>query len=184
MVLNPTLRKYSKPIRYAEIAIVTILAAFAFSTYRELTVLRKFPVALPTYEFDIAGPPDPGSVVQTRGTWIAESGMPEPLQTTTIECRNSTMRCVESTAEVIFVSGKGLLDASLTQFEVDRWSDKEIVAKPRADRCATRTLVLDLVDKRARSRVSPNPGESQCKEGRDRNLELVAGYKVRADALK
>ena len=181
MDLSPKLLKF---IRYGEIATVGVLMAFAWLTYRELTALRKFPVALPTYEFEVTGAADPSGVVLTRGTWIAESGIPEPLQTTSIECRYATMRCAESTAAVVFVDNKGLLEATSTQFEIDHWTDKEVAAKPRVDRCTTRTLVLELAEKRARSHVSPNVGEHNCKEERDRILDLVTGYKVGANAAQ
>ncbi|HUL96334.1 MAG TPA: hypothetical protein VLT89_10000 [Usitatibacter sp.] len=168
-----------KWIRYGEIAIVVILLAFALLTYRELDALRKHPVALPMYEFDVSGGADPSGTVTTRGTWIAEGGIPEPIQTTTIQCRYATMHCVESTAAVVMVSGKGLLEATSTQFDIERWDDKQISAKPLAQRCLTRTLVLQLNEKRARSHITPNPDAQNCKEERDRNLELVTGYRVK-----
>ena len=168
-------------IRYAEIAIVLVLGIIAFITWRELSELRKAPVALPNYEFEISGGSDAGNVVQTRGTWISEKGIPDSLQTITIECRRQAMRCAESAAEVVFVEGKGVLESRLTDFEVDHWNDKEIVAKPYSDRCMKRTLSLDLVQKRAKSHVNPVTDDSaRCRRAqRERSLELVAGYKLK-----
>ena len=167
-------------IRYAEVAIVLVLGIIAFITWRELNDLRKAPVALPNYEFEISAGRDAGNVVQTRGTWISEKGIPDSLQTTTLECRKATMRCAESSAEVVFVEGKGVLESRLTEFEVDQWTDKEIVAKPSTNRCMTRTLSLDLVQKRAKSHVNPVTDDSgRCKPQRERSLELVAGYKLK-----
>ena len=168
-----------KAIRYAEMGIVVVLLFFALLTYRELSALRKFPVVLPTYQFESTGGADPAGFVVTRGTWTADSGKPEPLATITIECRYASMQCIESAATVVFMDGKGLLEAKSTQFDVDHWNDKEIVAKPLNDRCFSRTLRLELAEKRALSHISPNTGETNCRVERDRNLELVAGYRMR-----
>jgi len=173
-VLSRAAQQY---VRIAEIAIVVVLGIIAFITWRELSELRKAPVALPNYEFESI---ERGDVVQTRGTWMSDKGIPDSLQTTTLECRRTAMRCAESSAAVVFVDGKGVLESRLTEFEVDRWTDKEIVAKPYSDRCLTRTLSLDLVQKRARSHVNPVTDDSgRCRPQRERSLELVAGYKLK-----
>jgi hypothetical protein len=176
--MKPLLTSY---VRLAEIVVVLILLGFALLTYRELTDLRKVPVSLPNYEFDISSPPDSGPVVVTRGTWISASGIPEKLQTTTIECRKGTMRCMQSAAVIVFIEGRGLMESTQTEFEVERWNDKEIVTKATGDSCSARTLMLDLVEKRARSRVTMKRELSRCPEGNDRTLDLVAGYKARAE---
>ena len=164
-------------IRYGEIAVVAALLAFALVTYLELSQLRRAPVALPNYEFDVSGGEDP--VVRTRGTWICGGGIPGPVQTTTIECKKSTMRCTESSAAIVFLEGKGLLESKLTDFEVDQWTDKQITAKPVTDRCNVRSLSLDLVQQHALSRISANGDDSRCEKVPDKSYELVAGYKVR-----
>jgi hypothetical protein len=176
-VLSRAAQQY---VRYAEVAIVLVLGIIAFITWRELDDLRKAPVALPNYEFDVSTGADAGNVVQTRGTWISEKGIPDSLQTITLECRKPTMRCTESSAAVVFVEGRGVLESRLMDFEVDHWNDKEIVAKPYTDRCMTRTLALDLRQKRARSHVNPITDDSgRCRPQRERSLELVAGYKLK-----
>jgi hypothetical protein len=173
--------KLHRLVRYAEILLVGTLSVFALVTYRELSLLRQVPVFLPSYAFEVSASPD--LVVQTRGTWIALEGAPEPLLTTTIECRKARMECVESAAAVVFVSGKGLLESSQAIFEVERWTDREIVSKPAAGPCATRTLHLDLAQKRASCRVGANEQTARCSERPARSLHLVAGYKRHAEAV-
>jgi hypothetical protein len=170
-------------VRIAEVIAIIGLSIFAFLTYRELSTLRQFPVSLPSYEFEVRADPTPGGLVQTRGTWISERGTPEPLLTTSIECRKARMECTESAAKVIFLSGKGLLESAHTAFEVDRWTDAEIVTKPATSSCMTRHLVLDLKEKRAIARVAASQEKGACKEQPARTLELVNGYKVRAAPL-
>lgn len=167
-------------VRIAEVGVVAVLGVFAAMTYRELSALRKYPVNLPSYQFEISGDSEPARMVSTRGTWISERGTPEQLLTTTIECRKARMECIESAARVVFVSGQGLLEANQTGFEVARWNDAEIVTKPAQGQCATRQLILDLKEKRARSKVGASEEKGVCRELPARTLELVNGYKARA----
>lgn len=171
-------------IRVAEIVAIVVLSVILIVTYRELAVLRKVPVALPNYQFEILASGDKIEGVQTRGTWIAQSGPSEPLQTTTIECRKSSMQCVESSAVIVFVGDKGILESTQAAFDVERWNDREVVTKAVSGPCADRTLLLNLVDKLAVLRISAIREKGRCMEAAARTLELVAGYKVRAEALE
>ena len=166
-------------VRIAEIVVVAILSIFALMTWMELNALRKAPVVLPNYQFEVLKTADGQPLVSTRGTWIADNGPPEPLLTTTIECRKDRMECVESAALVVFVSGKGLLEAQQTIFGIDRWDDREIDTKATPGPCGSRQLVLDLAGKRALSKVSASEEKGKCRELPARTLELVTGYKVR-----
>ncbi len=179
-----TKRRLHSAVRVAEIATIVVLTVILIITYRELAMLRKFPVALPNYQFEVLLSGDKVDRVQTRGTWIAQSGPPEPLQTTTIECRKSSMQCVESSALIVFVGDKGVLESAQTTFEVERWNDREIVTKAVSAPCSDRTLVLNLIEKLAVVRASASQEKGRCAEIPPRTLELVAGYKIRAEALK
>src|SRR5690242_773928 len=94
-----------RAVRIGEAAIILILSGFGWVTYRELTGLRKLPVSLPSYQFEVGSDPDGQRMASTRGTWITDKGVPERLLTTTIECRKARMECTESEARVVFVSG-------------------------------------------------------------------------------
>jgi len=170
-------------IRVVEIVIVFVLAAILLWTYRELSLLRKIPVALPNYEFD-AQPRSNPERVTTRGTWIAQQGPPEALQTTTIECRKDTMQCIESAAVVVFVGDKGVMESVHTTFDVEAWDDKSITTKQVQGPCADRKLTLNLAEKRATSRVSAGREGGKCTATPERTLELVAGYKFREELQK
>lgn len=178
--MKPPLRN---AIRFAEILIIAILAANALFTYRELQMLRKVPVVLPSYQFDQTGEADKAAV-ETRGTWIAEHGPSAPLQTTTIECHKTGMQCQESAAVLTFVGENAVMQSAQTTFEIDHWDDKEIVTKPVRGACVDRTLVLSLAQKRATTRISRVQSDDKCNEIPERVLELVAGYRVRGDALR
>ena len=173
---NYTLHRW---VRIAEVAVVVVLSAFALMTWLELNALRKAPVVLPNYQFESLKTAEGAPMVVTRGTWIADSGPPEPLLTTTIECRKDRMECMESAALVVFVSGKGLLEAQQTVFGIDRWGEREVATKPTSGPCGSRQLLLDLEQKRALSKVSASEARGKCLEQPARTLELVTGYKVR-----
>lgn len=177
-------RRLHSAVRVAEIATIVVLTVILIITYRELSALRKVPVALPNYQFEFLVTGDKVDGVQTRGTWIAQSGPPEPLQTTTIECRKSSMQCVESSAIIVFVGDRGVLESAQTIFEVERWNDREIITKAVRGPCSDRTLVLNLIEKLAAVRTSASQEKGKCAEIPPRTLELVAGYKVRAEAQK
>ena len=170
-------------IRVAEILIIAILGANALITYRELRMLRQVPVALPSYQFDVTGEADKAAV-ETRGTWIAALGPTAPLQTTTIECRRTGMQCQESSAVLAFVGDNAIMESAQTTFDIDRWDEKEIVTKSVRDKCVDRMLVLSLAEKRASTRMSPAKSDEKCADAPERVLELVAGYKVRGEALR
>ena len=178
--MQPPLRK---AIRLAEIVIVAILAANALVTYRELKSLREIPVALPNYQFDVTGEAD-RTAVETRGTWIATQGPSAPMQTTTIECRKSTMKCQESSAVLSFVGDRAVMESAQSAYDIDHWDDKEIVTKVVRGPCVERTLVLSLVDRRALVKVTPIHVGDACADVPERVLELVAGYKFRRDAKR
>jgi hypothetical protein len=166
-------------VRIAEVGVLVVLGAFAALTYRELSVLRKAPVNLPSYQFEVSGESDSNRTVNTRGTWITDRGTPEELRTTTIECRKVRMECIESDAKVVFVSGQGVLESSQMAYEVILWTEDSIVTKPAQGRCSTRQLLLDLRLKKAMTKVGASQEKGPCRDTPPRTLELVTGYRLR-----
>jgi hypothetical protein len=172
-----------KAIRYAYAAVLAVLAVFALLTYQELQKQRSAPVVLPHYAFYVVDDAEGGSVVKVYGTWYVADG-PTPagfLQTTSIECRKMRLQCVESTA-VVSVGEHGFLDTIPTVFEVERWTDDEVVTKPAPGRCTTRTIRMDLVNRLASSIIAAVPDAGKCDE-QPRTLKLESGAKAQADAL-
>jgi hypothetical protein len=172
-----------KIIRFAYLAVISVLAVFALLTYRELQRQRSAPVILPSYGFYIVDMPEKASLVHAHGTWYVANG-PTPtgtLQTTTIECRKARLQCVESTS-VVSVSEQGFLGSIPAAFEVERWTDDEIVTKPETGRCTTRIISMNLVKRLASSVIAAIPDAEKCKE-QPRTLKLEGGAKARADAM-
>ncbi len=180
---RPGLRRI---IRLAEIVIVLILGTYAVLTYRELKSLRAAPVILPAYWFYVAAVADDVQRVQARGSWVSKDSSPEFLHTTTIECVKAKMQCMESSA-VVAVNEGGFLETVQTMFDIESWTDKEIVTKPDNQPCASRTLSLDIAGKQAKSVVMNKPGQKTCKPAPagEQVFKLVAGSQSRgASATK
>jgi len=173
-----------RAIRFAYVAVIVVLALFALLTYRELQRQRSAPVILPGYAFYIVDNPESAGVVHARGTWYVANGpapTEETMQTTTIECRKARLQCVESTS-VVSVSEQGFLDSIPTVFEVERWTDDEIVTKPEKGRCTTRIVSLDLSKRLAGSVITAIPDAEKCKE-QPRTLKLESGAKAHSTAM-
>jgi hypothetical protein len=173
----------SAAVRVAYVAVLAVLAAYAWLTSQELQRQRHAPVVLPTYAFYIVNDPEKASAVKVIGTWYAASG-PTPvenLQTATVECKKARMQCVESTA-VVSVREKGFLDANSTVFEVERWTDEGIVTRPEKGKCTERVISLDLVNRVASSVIAAIPGAGKCAE-QPLTLRLDSGAKARSEAL-
>lgn len=177
---RPQLRKI---IRYTELFVVLVLVIFAVRTYRELKSLRATPVILPSYWFNIASGAEPANRIQARGSWVSKAGSPEFLHTTSIECIKSKMQCVESSA-VVSVSEGGFLESVQTIFDVESWTDAEIVTKRDSQPCASRVLTLDVANKQAQSVVTPNPDRKSCKgnSAGEQTFKLVTGTAAHAAA--
>jgi len=156
---RPQLRRY---IRYTEIVVVLVPLVFAGRTYHELHKLRATPVILPSFWFNVAGNDERTSRVQARGSWVGKQGASEFLHTTSIECIKAKMQCVESSA-VVSVSEGGFIESVQTFFEVETWTDTEIVTKSDVQSCASRVLKLDIVNKKAQAVVSPFAEKKNCK---------------------
>lgn len=172
-----------KAIRLAYVAVIIVLAVFALLTYRELQRQRSAPVILPSYAFYIVDSLEKASLVHAHGTWYVATG-PAPaenLQTTTIECRKARQQCVESTS-VVSVREQGFLDSIPTVFEVERWTDDEIVTKPDKGQCTTRIISMDLEKRLASSVIAAIPDTEKCKE-QPRTLKLESGAKAHSDAM-
>jgi hypothetical protein len=170
---HPGLRRL---IRYAEIAVVTMLLGYGAFIYRELKLLRAAPVVLPAYWFNIATTAGQVERVQARGSWVSKDASPEFLHTTAIECVKSKMQCMESSAVVAVNDGR-FLEALQTMFDVESWTENEVVTKRDKQPCASRTLTLDLTNKLARSAVVNNQTDAACKAGTpaEQTFELVTG---------
>lgn len=179
---RPALRRM---VRYAEIVVVAILVAYAAFTWRELRNLRAAPVVLPAAWFIVTANVDQVSRVEAGGSWVANDGPAANLQTSNINCIKSKMQCMESSAQVTVKDG-GLLETTQTLFDIESWTESEVVTKVNFQACGSRRLVLDIVNKQASS-VAKGGGanDPSCKNpfSGERTFKLVAGQKVQVEAV-
>ena len=71
-----------------------------------------------------------------------------------------------------------------TIFDVDTWTDSEIVTKRDAQPCTSRTLTLDIANKQAQSVTIANTTNKSCKPAPtdEQSFKLVAGMAMQARA--
>ena len=174
--MNPAMRRL---VRLGYLVLIVALGGYAAITYRQLQALRSVPVVLPNYGFYIVDIPVKAALVQARGSWVGSGGPTAAgtLQTTTLECNRSKMLCVDSTATVAVKEGS-YMEATPTLYEVEQWTDQEVVTKALARDCAQYLLRVRLADRSATTEVSLLPGQVSCKDP-PRKLRLDSGIKSR-----
>lgn len=179
---RPGLRRV---IRYVEIIVVLSLLGYGAVLYRELRVLRASPVVLPAFWFNVVTNAGQIQSVQARGSWSSKVASPDIMHTTTIECFKTRMQCMEASAVVAVKDGR-YMESIQTMFDIDSWTDAEIRTKADVLPCSSRTLALDIANKRAKSVVTNSAGNASCKgtAGEEQTLNLVAGFQVNAEAGK
>ena len=179
---RPGLRRV---IRYIEIIVVLSLLGYSALIYRELRALRASPVVLPAYWFNVVSNANQIQSVQARGSWSSKVASPDVMHTTSIECFKARMQCMESSAVVAVTDGR-YLESIQTMFDIDSWTDTEIRTKADVQPCSSRTLALDIANKRAKSVVANKVGDAACKasNGEEQTFNLVAGFQANADAAK
>lgn len=180
---QPGLRK---AIRFGEIIVVGALLAYAAITWRELRILRAVPVTLPTSWFIVTAGVDEVNRVEAGGSWVSKDAPSGDLQTTIIDCVKSKMQCMESSALVSMNEG-GVLENAQTLFDVESWTDTEVITKPAVKPCATRRLILDITNKQAQSVAKPGSSPTaSCKSTivGEMTSRLVGGEQAHADAVK
>lgn len=174
--MNPGARRL---VRLGYLMLIIGLGGYAAITYRQLQALRSVPVVLPNYGFYIVDIPTKASLVQARGSWVANGAAASPgtLQTTTLECNRSKMLCVDSTATVAVKEG-AYMEATPTLYEVEQWTDQEVVTKSVTRDCSQYLLRVSLAERSATTEVSLLPGQASCKDP-PRKLKLDSGIKSR-----
>ncbi|MBL8524729.1 MAG: hypothetical protein JNN20_13645 [Betaproteobacteria bacterium] len=174
--LHPATRNL---VRIAYLALILILAGFAYATWRQLQSLRSAPVALPNFGFYVVDMPVKSSLVHANGSWISSAGAQpgDALQTTALQCTRSKMQCVESTA-IVSVKDGSYLETVPAVYEVDQWNDDKLVTKALNSNCSARVLTVSMIDRSAVNEVTLLPGNAQCKDP-PRTLRLDHGSKSR-----
>jgi hypothetical protein len=171
-------------IRFAYLAVIAVLAIFAFRTWQELQALRTAPVALPNFWFNVAG--EPGQQrINANGTWLAPSTTSKGpaavrLQTSTIECSQARMQCLESVALVDNMMNKSFMEAQTRAYDVEQWNEREVVTRAvQVDKCRVQAITLSLSDKSVSAQVTlPSDKTAEACPGVPAALRLEDGSKL------
>lgn len=172
-------------IRMLYLAVIIVLAIFAFRTWQQLQALRTAPVALPNFWFHLSGEPTQLKL-SANGTWIEAGlapGASAPakgrLQTSAIECSQIRMQCLESVA-VVEVMQKSFLEAHARAYDIERWTEQDVVTRPlQVDKCRMQVIVLNRVDKTVTAQVTlPADKSAELCPGVPASLRLEDGSKL------
>lgn len=89
-----------------------------------------------------------GNYVSAEGTWISDTKLAAPLQSSKIICLKDSMLCTEAIAQI--TDGE-LLFVNNELSNIDTWNEKEIVTKPLDYGCARYITRFDLVQEQVTS---------------------------------
>jgi len=176
-------RQQARLIRTVYVVVILLLVGFGYHTWKQLQGLRSLPVVLPNFWFYVAQSMDK-PVIQTNGTWIVTEGpqQRDRVQTSTIECQQARMQCIESTA-VVLVGAGSFLESIPRTHEIEVWNEKEVITKPLTTDCSAHILTLNIPEKTVTAAVTLREGKTECKDA-PRKLKLDDGKKVREEAEK
>ncbi len=183
-----------KVIRIAYVLVILVLGIFAFRTWQQLQTLRSAPVALPNFWFHLTG--EPGRLrIQANGTWLGPgagpaaatpaSGKFDRLQTSSLECNQARMQCLESTA-VVEVMQRAFLESIPRAYDVETWNEQSVITKPAIlDKCRLQAITLNIADKTVTANISllPDKTAADCK-GATGKVNLEDGSKLLAQVGK
>lgn len=144
----------------------------------------KYPVSLGSYNFydqvETLGA-DYDNYVQIKGTWISDTKLSAPLQTTELDCWRDNVHCIEMTAYVGFAGGNHLSVAP-TYWDIEYWGPDEIRVKDNETAlCTTYRLRIDRKNKTVTNiRTTKQPKPKGCDGIQDEPIvmHLGDGYKL------
>lgn len=170
-------------VRVLYVAVIIVLAIFAYRTWQQLQTLRTVPVALPNFWFHLTGEPTQLKIT-ANGTWLQAGAAQTPaaksrLQTSAIECSQTRMYCLESVA-VVEVMQKSFLEAYVRTYDIEQWNEREVITRPlQVDKCRMQVIVLNLVDKTVTAQVTlPADKSAELCPGLPTDLRLEDGSKL------
>jgi hypothetical protein len=130
------------------IILLIIAIGEASIIYNQRNILQE--IYLPTYYFSEADPRIVDDYFTAKGSWVSDTKLANPAQTTEIHCYKDFGYCVDSTAELF--DGK-TLSLFNELYEIDTWSKDTITTKPSKTlgRCVEYTMKIDRVRKKVTS---------------------------------
>lgn len=143
-----------------------------------IRVINKNPVSLGSFTF--LDHEDLG-LVTIEGTWVSDTKINAPLQTTKIDCWRDTKQCIEMTAYVGF-AGNSYLSVWPTYWDIESWGPEEIRVKDNETaNCTTYRLRIDRKNKTVSNiRTTKQPKPKGCEAIQDEPIvmHLTDGYKT------
>jgi len=159
--------------------VVPFLIVLAFILGFILSYNNKYPVGLGLFSFTDLGDDPAIGLIGIEGTWVSDTKLARPIQTTSIDCWKKYALCIETTAEVT-KDRQLILDT--TYWDIAGWSkDKILVKDNETALCTNYTLNIDRKNKIVTSvRSTKKPKSRNCEWIQDEPIfmRLSDGYKI------
>lgn len=98
---------------------------------------------LPSYDFKFTdlSPFSPGdAILMVSGSWVSDTELAFPYQTTKIQCDKRLGYCFKSEADV----DDGLLYNSVDYQKIKSWDENEVILEPEEHECVSYQTKIDL----------------------------------------
>ncbi len=111
--------------------------------------------------------------VAAEGTWISDTTIANPIQSSYITCLRDSMKCIEARGEI---SSDGYLIVNSFLFDVETWNKNEITTKPddSALGCTRYTMRLDRIQKQVTAtRITTDTTSGRCNKVDKKRMHLL-----------
>lgn len=123
--------------------------------------------------------------LSVQGSWLSDTELGTPVQTSHIICMKDYMLCTEAIAQISDISGP-FLSVSNELYDIDVWNNTEILTKPKDFACVRYITRFDLIQKQVTQTRTTLSMEGMC-QGTDKepiHFHLGNGLKIQQKSNK
>lgn len=132
-------------------------------------------ISLGTYSFYDDG----FGFISAQGTWISDTDLGYPVQSSDIICMKNSMLCTEAIAQI---SEDGFLFVNNELYDINTWSSGEIVTKPSDSLagCTRYIMRIDRIQKQVTETRTTISREGMCEGIQEESIHLYLGDGIKA----
>lgn len=109
--------------------------------------------------------------VSAEGSWISDTNLANPIQSSKITCLRDSMLCFESRGQL----SEEYLVVDTNLFDVETWNEREIVTKPDDAACTRYIMRLDRIQKQVTATRTTEKKEGCTLDLDDKPIHLYLG---------
>ena len=112
--------------------------------------------------------------VSAEGTWISDTSLANPIQSSSITCLRDSMLCIEARGEI---SNDGYLITDTNLFDIGTWNEREIVTKTddSAAGCTRYIMRFDRIQKQVIATRTTIKNTDECAGVDNEPIHLYLG---------